>query len=74
MKMHNVLFLWASDEINKRPNDYWLKVLDIARNSSVTRVKRCGQIMGRQDGTKKKKELQKELEKAVDSNEKEKAS
>lgn len=40
----------------------------------MTRVKRCGQIMGRQDGTKKKKELQKELEKAVDSNEKEKAS
>ena len=21
MKMHNVQFLWASDEINKRPND-----------------------------------------------------
>lgn len=24
-------FLWASDEINKRPNEYWLRVLDLAR-------------------------------------------
>jgi tyrosyl-tRNA synthetase len=30
MKMSNIKFLWASDEINKRPNDYWLTVMDIA--------------------------------------------
>ena len=57
MKMHNVYFmfvryrkfLWASDEINKRPNEYWLRVLDIARKNTVNRVKRCGTIMGRTD-------------------------
>jgi len=47
MKMSNVKFLWASDEINNNPNDYWLRVLDIARNNTVNRIKRCGQIMGR---------------------------
>jgi tyrosyl-tRNA synthetase len=45
MKMHNVKFL--SDEINKDANGYWLRVLDIARKNTVTRVKRCGEIMGR---------------------------
>lgn len=49
MKMHNVKFLWASDEINNRPNDYWLRVLDIARKNTVNRIKRCGQIMGRNE-------------------------
>lgn len=24
MKMHNVKFLWASDEINNHSNEYWL--------------------------------------------------
>ena len=42
MKMHNVKFLWASDEINDNANEYWLKVLDIARKNTVSRVKRCG--------------------------------
>ncbi|CAK84504.1 unnamed protein product (macronuclear) [Paramecium tetraurelia] len=35
MKMHNVKFLMASDEINKRPNDYSLRVLDLARKFNV---------------------------------------
>lgn len=30
MKLHNVKFLWASEEINKNPNDYWMRVMDIA--------------------------------------------
>ena len=42
-------FLWASDEINKRPNEYWLRVLDLARKNTVNRIKRCGTIMGRSD-------------------------
>jgi tyrosyl-tRNA synthetase len=49
MKMHNVKFLWASDEINKKPNEYWLRVLDIARKNTVNRVKRCATIMGRSE-------------------------
>lgn len=49
MKMSNVKFLWASDFINQRPNDYWLKVMKIAQNSSLNRVKKCSQIMGRKN-------------------------
>lgn len=33
-------FLWASDEINKNPSGYWLRVMDIARQNNITRVKR----------------------------------
>lgn len=40
MKMHNVKFLWASDEINNNANDYWLQVMDIARKNSLTRIKK----------------------------------
>jgi len=47
--MHNVKFLWCSDEINNHANDYWLRVLDVARNNNLSRIKRCGQIMGRED-------------------------
>jgi len=50
MKMDNVRFLWTSDEINKDPSGYWLRVFDIAKHSSISRVKRCGQIMGRSEG------------------------
>jgi len=50
MNMENVRFLWASDEINKNPTDYWLRVMNISRASSISRVKRCGQIMGRSEG------------------------
>ena len=49
MKMSNVKFLWASDEINKKSNEYWLQVIDIARKNSVTRIKRCATIMGRKE-------------------------
>lgn len=49
MKMSNVKFLWASDSINRRPDEYWLKVLDIARKNNLNRVKKCSQIMGREE-------------------------
>lgn len=39
MDMTNVEFLWASDEINTHANDYWLRVMDIARKFSVPRVR-----------------------------------
>lgn len=35
MKMSNVKFLWASDFINERPDEYWMKVMTIAKNSSL---------------------------------------
>ena len=49
MDMTHVQFLWASEEINKNPNQYWLIVMDIARRFNVPRIKRCSKIMGRND-------------------------
>jgi tyrosyl-tRNA synthetase len=50
MDMGNVRFLWCADELNKNPNRYWLLVLNIARSNTITRIKKCTQIMGRQEG------------------------
>jgi tyrosyl-tRNA synthetase len=47
MNMDNVEFLWASDEINKRAEEYWSKVMDIAMRFNLKRVLRCCTIMGR---------------------------
>jgi len=44
-----VQFLWASEEINKSPDEYWTLVMDVARRSTLARVRRCSQIMGRED-------------------------
>lgn len=49
MDMRNVKFLWASDEINRRPDEYWLRVMDIARKNNIARMVRCAQIMGREE-------------------------
>jgi tyrosyl-tRNA synthetase len=49
MNMTNVEFLWSSEEIAKRPNEYFMRVIDIASKNSVTRITRCSQIMGRTD-------------------------
>ena len=45
MDLKNVEFVWASDLLNNR--DYWKTVLQIARNSTVKRIIRTGEIMGR---------------------------
>ena len=47
MKMENVQFIWASEEIATRSADYWHLVLDIATKFNITRVKKCTPIMGR---------------------------
>ena len=47
MDLSKVEFIYASDMV-KDPN-YWELVLNIAINSSLNRVKRCTQIMGRED-------------------------
>jgi tyrosyl-tRNA synthetase len=49
MDMRNVKFIWSSDEINSHSNEYWLKVMDIARRFKLPRIKRCSQIMGREN-------------------------
>jgi tyrosyl-tRNA synthetase len=61
MDMKNVRFLWSSDEINKRSDEYWFGVMDIARKFTVSRTKRCGQIMGRVDAKDAKLAARKKL-------------
>ena len=41
MDLDKVTFLWSSEEITKRGNEYWSRVLEIARKNSLTRIKRC---------------------------------
>jgi len=48
MEMTNVEFVWASAFINAHSERYWFNVLQIALHNSITRIKRCGQIMGRE--------------------------
>ena len=50
MDTKNVEFVWASEFIKTHP-EYWETVLKISMNSTVARVLRCGQIMGRNDST-----------------------
>src|SRR3989338_560165 len=47
MDLKNVEFLWANDAV-KEP-DYWKKVMQVSRNSTVNRIIRTGQIMGRKE-------------------------
>lgn len=47
MNFERVEFLWTSDEIEKQAEKYWTKMLDISRHSNLTRIKKCGMIMGR---------------------------
>ncbi|CAA7393184.1 unnamed protein product [Spirodela intermedia] len=49
MNLDMVEFLWTSEEINKRPNEYWTLVMDIARRNNLPRILRCCQIMGRNE-------------------------
>ena len=49
MDMEHVEFVWASEEISKRPDEYWALVMDIATKFNLKRVVRCSQIMGRSD-------------------------
>jgi tyrosyl-tRNA synthetase len=47
MDVGKLEFVRASDIVDSM--DYWKKVMQIARNSTVKRVLRCGQIMGRKE-------------------------
>jgi tyrosyl-tRNA synthetase len=50
MDLNKVEFIWASNFIKKHP-EYWETVLKLSMNSSVNRILRCGQIMGREEST-----------------------
>ncbi|RLM70047.1 hypothetical protein C2845_PM17G14190 [Panicum miliaceum] len=49
MNLKGVEFLWASEEIDNRGNEYWPLVIDIAQKTSFKRIIRCCQIMGRSE-------------------------
>eukprot|EP00983_Pelagomonas_calceolata_P036770 1134494-Pelagomonas_calceolata.AAC.8 len=49
MDLSRVEFLSSSEEINKRPDEYWTLVMDIARKNNLKRILRCSQIMGRSE-------------------------
>lgn len=48
MDLDNVEFIWVNDFI--KDENYWKKVMQIARLSTLKRIQRCGQIMGRGEG------------------------
>ena len=50
MDLKNVEFVWTSEFVKKHP-EYWETVLKLSMNTSVQRVLRCGQIMGREEST-----------------------
>jgi tyrosyl-tRNA synthetase len=50
MNLENVEFIWASEYIKKHP-EYWETVLKLSMNSTISRIMRCGQIMGREEST-----------------------
>merc|ERR1719440_174109 len=52
MDMTRVKFLWSSDEISNSAKDYWGQALHIACRTNMTRIKKCCQIMGRNDEEK----------------------
>jgi len=47
MDMDNVEFIWANDAMSDV--EYWKIVMNVATSNTVTRIKRCSQIMGRSD-------------------------
>ena len=47
MDLKNVEFVWVSDQV--KDDNYWKLVMQIARNSTVKRIMRCSQIMGRNE-------------------------
>jgi tyrosyl-tRNA synthetase len=47
--MDKAEFMYASEEINKRPDEYWTLVMDVARKNNLKRIVRCSQIMGRNE-------------------------
>jgi len=48
METDRIDFVWAKDVVTKE--DHWKTTIDIARNSTVNRIMRCSQIMGRKAG------------------------
>ncbi len=50
MDLENVEFIWAKEFYDSHP-EYWQTVLKLSTKSTVSRVLKCGQIMGREENT-----------------------
>lgn len=48
--LENVEFVWAKDFYENNP-DYWETVLKLSMNATISRVMKCGQIMGREENS-----------------------
>ncbi|KPI83936.1 tyrosyl-tRNA synthetase putative (TyrS) [Leptomonas seymouri] len=51
MDMEKVIFLWSSKEITSHAEVYWRMVLDVGRQNTIARIKKCCTIMGKSEGT-----------------------
>ncbi|CAJ1019896.1 tRNA synthetases class I (W and Y), putative [Leishmania lindenbergi] len=51
MDMDKVVFLWSSEEITNHAGTYWRTVLDVGRQNTIARIKKCCTIMGKTEGT-----------------------
>ena len=49
LDLENVEFIWVSDLVKNEA--YWATVLKLSMNSTISRVLKCGQIMGREENT-----------------------
>mmetsp|Transcript_73830 Transcript_73830/g.171247 ORF Transcript_73830/g.171247 Transcript_73830/m.171247 type:complete len:857 (+) Transcript_73830:83-2653(+) len=49
MRMDNVQFIWCEQYLGELAEKYWTQMLDISRCSNLTRIKKCGMIMGRKE-------------------------
>jgi len=49
LDLKNIEFVWASELV--KSEKYWGTVLKLSMNSTIQRVMRCGQIMGREEST-----------------------
>ena len=45
MDLDNVQFIWASELV--KDDSYWMKVMKVATSTTINRILRCSQIMGR---------------------------
>jgi len=50
MDLDNVEFIWAKEFYDSHP-EYWQTVLKLSTKATVSRVLKCGQIMGREENT-----------------------
>src|SRR5581483_4574743 len=44
-----VEFIWSSEAINARSDEYWKLVLDIATKFSLAQIKKCTTILGKKE-------------------------